>query len=122
MAPRTESQTRAQKKYRASPKGIAAQKRWNSRRRETGYSRRWRLQKTYGITEDDIVQKLEEQDGVCAICHSAEPKGRFGNWHVDHDHITGEFRGLLCDPCNRGLGMLKDNREVLGRAMIYVTR
>ena len=63
-------------------------------------------------------------DYCCPICHrnSLQVKGKGGNageWCVDHNHETGEFRGWLCHDCNRGLGGFKDNIEFLERAIKY---
>jgi hypothetical protein len=45
---------------------------------------------------------------------------RTKNFCVDHDHKTGKIRGLLCGPCNRGLGYLHDSPELLERLAAYV--
>jgi 5-methylcytosine-specific restriction endonuclease McrA len=122
MPVRTEAQRRAQKKYRASPKGREAQARWNARRRESGASRKWRLTAIYGLTQEQVDAQFERQGCACAICGTTEPRGRHNVFHVDHNHKTGEFRGLLCDSCNRGIGYLKDNPELLQKAAAYVAR
>lgn len=80
---------------------------------------RWRLKAKYGITVEDYEQMLEEQQGVCAICRCA-PSGRFRRLSVDHDHKTGKVRGLLCDPCNRILGMVQDRVEHLDSFVAYL--
>lgn len=59
---------------------------------------------------------LAGQDGRCAICRTAEAV------HVDHDHTTGQVRGMLCFPCNAALGQLGDRPEVLRRALSYLSR
>jgi hypothetical protein len=64
----------------------------------------------YGLTEDDYVRMLAEQQDVCAVCGNG-PGGRVRRLCVDHCHDTGKVRGLLCDPCNRILGMIKDSKE-----------
>lgn len=53
-------------------------------------------------------KRLEEQEGVCAICERSEPGGR-GRWHLDHDRKTGQVRGLLCCDCNLKLGWFEAN-------------
>jgi hypothetical protein len=62
---------------------------------------------------------LEEQNGVCAICGNGQVSGH-SRLFVDHDHQTGEIRGLLCGPCNSGLGMFRDNLEALKSATKYL--
>ena len=59
----------------------------------------------YGITFDEYESMLDAQDGVCAICREKCTTGRM--LAVDHNHITGEVRGLLCRGCNQGIGLLK---------------
>jgi recombination endonuclease VII len=75
--------------------------------------------KTYGITGDEYWALYEAQGGECAICGRA--KGLRKRLSVDHDHRTGEVRGLLCTPCNRGiLGHVRDDVLTLIRAIRYL--
>lgn len=89
----------------------------------TRYSRTYRckrLQTLYGITADQYDQIYDEHEGKCAICKSIET-GRGDEWFcVDHDHTTGNVRGLLCNNCNRALGLFKDNEQILKSAETYV--
>jgi len=63
------------------------------------------LTRAYGITLDKYNVILAKQGGCCAICRTDDPgRGSRGSFPVDHDHETGETRGLLCMHCNRGLG------------------
>ena len=79
------------------------------------------IAKTFGITADDYYRMLEEQGGVCAICGSDEPRGRSKvKFSIDHCHTTGKVRGLLCGPCNTGIGHLKDDVTVLAAAIDYL--
>lgn len=71
----------------------------------------------YGITPAEYDRLLEEQAGRCRVC-AAEPDGVLD---VDHDHDTGAVRGLLCRRCNRGIGLWKDDPELLRRAADYLT-
>lgn len=78
------------------------------------------LEKNFGKGIVNTYNKLfEEQGGVCTICKSPE-NGRYKHLSVDHCHNTGKIRGLLCNNCNRALGLFKDNPEILRKAADYV--
>jgi hypothetical protein len=78
-----------------------------------------KLRTNYGLSLDDYDGILELQGGCCKICRTDQPgtKGRFA---VDHNHVTNEVRGLLCNGCNIGLGQFKDNPDNLLSAHIYL--
>lgn len=78
------------------------------------------LKQRYGISELRYVEMKMEQGGRCAMCRTSHPGGRYGRFHVDHDHVTGEVRGLLCGLCNKGLGALRDNPDLLRSALTYL--
>lgn len=82
------------------------------RRVERDYMRK------YGITLDDYNKMFEEQDGGCAICGDTKDE----RLHVDHNHDTGEVRGLLCNNCNRALGLLQDSPYIVSTAYKYLTK
>jgi hypothetical protein len=64
---------------------------------------------------------LAQQDGKCAICRGATTgNNRCSRLDVDHDHVTGNVRGLLCNNCNQGLGRFKDDIMRLQSAIIYL--
>lgn len=86
-------------------------------RERYAFSMRERL---YGVSESDFVAMLEAQDGRCAICRADSWGGKHGSPHVDHDHVTGKVRGLLCDGCNNGLGRFKDDPARLRAAATYL--
>jgi hypothetical protein len=71
-----------------------------------------RLQKLYNITQEDYLIMLENQNNKCLIC--GRDKSNFiKGLHVDHNHTTGEVRGLLCSNCNGSLGWYeKCNKEI----------
>lgn len=69
------------------------------------------------VSEDDF-NRLESQG--CAICGTLEWPGHHGSAHIDHDHKTGEFRGILCMECNTGIGKFKDSPDLLRRAIEYL--
>jgi hypothetical protein len=82
------------------------------------------LLKSKGVTEEWYANQLEAQGGVCAICKRPEAKLSSGGGTkmlaVDHDHTTGLARGLLCQPCNIGLGALQDRPDLLRAAASYL--
>lgn len=71
----------------------------------------WR---SYGLAPRDVRRLIAQQLGVCLVCQTAPAV------HVDHDHGTGEVRGVLCFNCNVALGQLKDRPDVLRRAADYL--
>jgi hypothetical protein len=79
------------------------------------------LKRRYGISSEDYERLLAEQRGSCAICGGG-PGGSARHFHVDHQHDTGEVRGLLCGNCNRGLGYLCEDPEIVRTAAEYLLR
>ncbi|MCA1841085.1 MAG: endonuclease VII domain-containing protein [Actinobacteria bacterium] len=77
--------------------------------------RRTYLKHKYGMTPESYTVMLEDQGGRCAICCTLPNR-----FVVDHNHANGKIRGILCDTCNRALGLLKDNADVLRKAAAYV--
>lgn len=75
--------------------------------------------KQYGITESDYLKMFEDQKGVCLICSLPQLTKRL---HIDHCHKKNKVRGLLCENCNRGLGMFKDSPEILKLAIEYLNK
>ena len=110
-------------------KSRAAQRRWaeknpdkihakSLKRRDNLVTLRSTLQREYGITlEDYLIQALAQQ-GLCAICHQLPIDDE--KLCVDHGHETGEFRGLLCRPCNAALGLFKEDPCRLRLAANYL--
>lgn len=74
----------------------------------------------YGITTEDYNRMLLEQNGVCKICGRTETHAKKKKFNIDHNHITGKVRGLLCNRCNVGLGKFKDDIEILKKAIGYL--
>jgi hypothetical protein len=58
----------------------------------------------------------------CGICGKATEPGRWGNLHIDHCHKTGKVRGVLCSECNSAIGKLKDDPDLLRKAIVYLER
>ena len=74
-----------------------------------------RLTYNYGIEPEEYLAMVEQQDGKCLICGKAPDV-----LAVDHDHQTGEVRGLLCKPCNAALGAFNDDYMLLQKAAAYL--
>lgn len=82
-------------------------------------ARHYDLITKYGMTAAVFQALFEEQHGVCDICKK-EQIGR--SLSVDHCHITGNNRGLLCNSCNNGIGRFKDDPDLLIEAANYLKR
>lgn len=80
------------------------------------------LRARYSLTPSEVLRLASVQNGVCGICGSPprDPSQRRGGLHIDHDHETGVVRGLLCEPCNQGLGFFKDSTARLEAAVAYL--
>jgi hypothetical protein len=82
--------------------------------RNNGSASAYHRKHRYGITSEQVAAILATQGGRCPICLTRPPI------HLDHDHQTGEVRGILCFGCNGGLGQFQDNTAWLSRAVIYL--
>jgi len=106
---------RALQWYRDNPERVSANR------------RKANLAKYYGLTVADYNALLRQQGGVCAVCGKDEPNahGRTGKQFrlsVDHCHATGAVRGLLCQKCNRAIGLLGDDPVLMRKAISYLLR
>jgi predicted nucleic acid-binding Zn ribbon protein len=89
-------------------------------RKEKEY--RYNLTK-YNLTLEDYDELFEKQDGKCAICQSPETMvlhGKVKRLAIDHCHMTGFVRGILCSACNTGLGYFNDNWVLVDNALEYL--
>jgi hypothetical protein len=92
-------------------------------KRSRDYMRKYDLKKSYNITIAQYDEMLLKQNDCCAICkrHKSEVTvKRKNHLCVDHNHSTGKIRGLLCDKCNRGIGLLCDSIDLLNNAIKYL--
>lgn len=94
----------------------------NNKERARKNHREWTLRSLYGISESEFQALLAAQAGKCALCSVVFTEVGRRNLCVDHDHVTGEVRGLLCRLCNRSIAQLGDNAEGLRRAVAYLDR
>lgn len=83
--------------------------------------RNWDYKRKFGITLEQYNQMFMRQSGCCAICgkHQAQFKRALA---VDHDHVTGMVRSLLCVNCNVGIGSFRDDVALLGKAIKYLNK
>jgi len=88
---------------------------------ESGEIRAAVYQRQYGITLMQYDQMISDQNGCCKICGTNEPGKNRKRFSVDHNHDTGQVRGLLCGSCNSALGLLKDSPIILQSALIYLS-
>jgi hypothetical protein len=78
--------------------------------------RKSHLKRKYGLTLEEFDALLAAQGGRCAICGKPDPD------NVDHDHVTGRVRGILCWNCNVGVGQFEDDIERFIAATTYLDR
>src|ERR1700693_631716 len=75
----------------------------------------------YGITLEEYDSIFKDQKGCCAICGIYYSKLK-KKLCVDHNHLTGKVRGLLCNACNQGIGYLQENNTTLLSALKYLEK
>ena len=80
------------------------------------------LMRMYGITGAEYQDLLDAQGGKCAVCKTETAGGKHNVFCVDHDHVTGKVRELLCKDCNIVLGLVQDSPEHLNRLIAYVIK
>lgn len=85
----------------------------------TKYQRKYNLNKKFNLTIEQYNSILISQNNTCAIC-GVDAKLQNKKLAVDHNHSTGNIRGLLCSSCNTGIGLLKDDIKVLNSAIKYL--
>lgn len=76
--------------------------------------KKYHLKSKYGLSYEEYLNLKHKQDNLCLICKISEAVV------VDHCHTTNEIRGMLCQPCNQGIGHLKDNPIFCRNAAEYL--
>jgi predicted transcriptional regulator len=112
--------------YNKNKEKILAQRRFcaaieTQKKKKYSYGKQYHLKVKFGITPEQYNEMFVNQEGRCAVCgkHQKELKTVLA---VDHDHVTEEIRGLLCGPCNMGLGMFRDDPILLQKAIDYLRK
>lgn len=96
------------------------------RERRIKQARNSHLKQTFGITLEEYDDMLAKQDYRCAICASPlreisdSNNRKRTNLCIDHNHETGEIRGILCFNCNLALGLFFENPKILISAIKYL--
>lgn len=83
------------------------------------------LKRKFGIDLEQYWDMVNAAKGVCEICGKVESQihhatGEAQNLSVDHDETTGKIRGILCSTCNRGIGFLQHDKQILQAAIKYL--
>lgn len=81
-----------------------------------------RLRSVYGISIEKYMEMYGSQNGKCALCSVSKPPHGKDGLYVDHCHNTGNVRKLLCASCNSALGHMKDDVEIMRKAIDYITQ
>lgn len=117
----SQRQTTTQSMCKACNKARAKALRLLNPSRSYDACRRSRIKRAYGMTWEAFVVLVAEQGNACAICRDPlDAHKRNRRAHVDHDHKTGEVRGILCGRCNPALGAFRDRPELLEAAAQYL--
>lgn len=118
---------------KSKPNGIAYTCKKCSRKRQLQWQRdnrdrlnaknarhRWKAQ-GIDLTIEQITEQMEKQGYACACCGDEVSLSKFG-YHYDHCHATLKLRGILCPPCNKGIGFFDDDPHLLRLAIKYLER
>ena len=80
----------------------------------------------YGLTPKDYLSLFNKQKGRCLICNKTNTRkhksGKNFDLHVDHNHKTGQIRGLLCGKCNLGVGLFNENINNIKKVVAYLEK
>jgi Recombination endonuclease VII len=116
------------KGYRCKECDNNARQKWAEKHPERSHlsQRQRNLKHRFGVDLEWYEEQFKKQNYSCAICESKTNKTtgtrEFWNFSVDHCHDSGKVRGILCNNCNRALGLLQDSAELLQRAKNYLEK
>ncbi len=122
---KTKKFKKTKQKYQRSEKGKETIRRYQRSEKCKSRHRECRLKRQYKITLEQYNNMFIFQGGVCAICGRPETvklKNIVKRLSVDHNHITGKVRGLLCRNCNQALGLLNENPVVIKNLLGYIIK
>jgi hypothetical protein len=108
-------------KNKEKQKIIAKIRRERDKNKTKLMDRKFNLKRCHGLTLEDYDVMLKKQKGQCAICSSKKAGGK-GAFNIDHNHKTGQIRGLLCNNCNLLLGYAKESKKCLKQAILYLKK
>lgn len=81
------------------------------------------IKRKYGLSITSYELMLKEQNNACAICTIPfTDKSKYRASNIDHDHVTGKVRGLLCSRCNVGIGYYDNNNDILEKSLHYLAK
>lgn len=87
----------------------------------------WYIKNKYNLSKEEFIRLWDSNNGKCHICNKILEETKQGqqgqNLHagsIDHDHLTNIVRGILCNACNKGIGLLNDNVKILREAIKYL--
>jgi transposase InsO family protein len=89
---------------------LARESHQRNKHKHVGKMRAYHLRRKYGLSQEDYDAMLLSQNGKCKICGKNQSES-VRMFHVDHDHSTGDVRGILCNRCNTSLGWYEKHRE-----------
>lgn len=118
--------TKDGKGYRCKECDNKARQKWSANNPERSHlsQRQRNLKHRFGVDLEWYEKQFKKQNYSCAICETKTNKTvgdrQFWNFSVDHCHDSGKIRGILCNNCNRALGLFQDNPELLKKAASYV--
>lgn len=109
--------------YRNRQKELAREKRRDPafRAKKRAYNKEWTKTRKYGLEAGDFQKIMESQEGCCALCSKTLDNSDRGHQpHIDHCHVTGRVRGILCLSCNTSLHLL--DKVPISRILSYLGR
>ncbi len=92
-------------------------KQWRKENRHTLSEKQWKSRGIDDMTYDKFLTELNKQQYKCLICEK-----ELKNPQVDHDHNTGKYRGILCIPCNNGLGVYEKKKDLFEKYLKEIAK